>query len=143
MPFSAYRRAAAFLGLLVLPIGLAFGLNAALPRPAAAQIVEADRLKAANDAYNAKDYDKAFYTWLDLCQAGNRGSCFNLGLMYATGTGAPRDLVEAYKWMQLAAEAGLPQAISGRARLASDMSASEIKLATERAEQWKLDVGPR
>jgi TPR repeat protein len=137
MLFSAYRRAFSVLGLLLLPLGL----SVATPRPAMAQIMETDRLKAARDAYVAKDYDKAFYTWLDLCQSGNRGSCYNLGLMYTNGTGAPQDYVEAYKWLHLAAEAGLPEAIAARARLASTMSAREIKLAMDRAAEWKTDNG--
>lgn len=136
MPYSAFRRAAATLSLLCLLAGLPLA-------PAMAQLNELDKLNGAREAYNAKNYDKAFYDWLGLCQAGNRGACFNLGLMYANGTGAPQDYVESYKWMHLAAEAGLREAIAARARLASDMSASEIKLAMDRADQWKIDVGRR
>lgn len=136
MPFPAFRRAAATLSLLCLFTGLPLV-------PAMAQLNEMEKLKGAREAYDAKNYDKAFYDWLGLCQAGNRGACFNLGLMYANGTGAPQDYVESYKWMHLAAEAGLPEALAARARLASDMSASEIKLAMDRAEQWKIDVGRR
>jgi TPR repeat protein len=139
MRFPACRRAVAVLGLLLLPLGFSL----VLPRPALAQIVESDRLNVARDAYAAKDYDKAFYLWLDLCQSGNRGSCYNLGLMYATGTGAPQDSVEAYKWFHLAAEAGLPDAIAARARLSSSMSARDIKLAMDRAREWKTDNGIR
>jgi TPR repeat protein len=136
MPASAFRRAAPLLALLAALAILA-------PSPAAAQFTEIDKLNAARDAYNAKNYDKAFYDWLGLCQAGNRGACFNLGRMYANGVGAPQDYIESYKWMHLAAEAGLPEAIAARARLASEMSASEIKLSMDRAEQWKIDVGRR
>jgi TPR repeat protein len=143
MPISAYRRAVAVLGLLLLPLALSLSLSVALPRPALAQILETDRLNVARDAYAAKNYDKAFYTWLDLCQSGNRGSCYNLGLMYANGTGAPQDYVEAYKWLHLAAEAGLSEAIAARARLASSMSARDIKLAMDRAAEWKTDNGIR
>jgi len=139
MPASAFRRAAATAGLfcaLLCAAGLA-------PAPAAAQLNEMEKLNGAREAYNAKNYDKAFYDWLGLCQAGNRGACFNLGLMYANGIGAPQDYVESYKWMHLAAEAGLPEAIAARARLASDMSAGEIKLAMDRAAEWKTDNGRR
>lgn len=139
MPFPACRRAVAAIGLLLLPLGFSM----AMARPALAQILETDRLNAARDAYAAKNYDKAFYLWLDLCQSGNRGACFNLGLMYANGTGAPQDFVESYKWMHIAAEAGLTDAIAARARLAASMSAREIKLAMDRAEEWKTDNGRR
>lgn len=122
-------------------LGLLFVLSGMPLTPAMAQLNEIEKLNGARDAYNAKNYDKAFYDWLGLCQAGNRGACFNLGLMYATGTGAPQDYVEAYKWMHLSAEAGLPEAIAARARLASDMSVREIKLAMDRAAEWKTDNG--
>ncbi len=133
MQFRAASHAAVF--------GLLFVLSGMPLTPAMAQLNEIEKLNGARDAYNAKNYDKAFYDWLGLCQAGNRGACFNLGLMYATGTGAPQDYVEAYKWMHLSAEAGLPEAIAARARLASDMSVSEIKLAMDRAAEWKTDNG--
>lgn len=108
---------------------------------AKAQITEVEKLDAAREAYIAKNYDRAFYLWLGLCQAANRGACYNLGLMYARGEGAPVDYVEAYKWIHIAAEDGLPEAIAGRARLASSMEATEIKEAMDRAAQWKIDNG--
>lgn len=109
--------------------------------PARAQITEVEKLDAARDAYRAKNYDRAFFLWLGLCQGANRGACYNLGLMYARGEGAPVDYVEAYKWIHIAAEDGLQEAIAGRARLASSMEAVEIKDAMDRAAQWKIDNG--
>ena len=120
-----------------------FALTAGAPSPAHAQLNEVEKLDNAREAFAAKQYDRAFYLWLDLCQAGNRGSCFNLGLMYARGEGAPQDYVESYKWLHLAAEDGLPEAIAARARLASAMSAPEIKAAMDKAAQWKVDIGRR
>ncbi len=132
---SIARAAFALAALLVLMAGA--------PSPAQAQLSELEKLENARDAFAAKNYDRAFYLWLDLCHAGNRGACFNLGLMYARGEGAPQDYVESYKWLHLAAEDGLPEAIAARARLASAMSAIEIKEAMDKAAQWKVDIGRR
>ncbi|MFN4282117.1 MAG: hypothetical protein ACK4NA_05695 [Alphaproteobacteria bacterium] len=126
--------------LLVALLGLASSL---LGGPAQAQITELEKLNTASEAFGKREYDRAFYLWLELCQAGNRGSCFNLGLMYARGEGAPQDYIEAYKWIHLGAEDGLPEAIAARARLASAMSAVDIKEAMTRAAQWKVDNGRR
>jgi TPR repeat protein len=120
---------------------LAILLAVGAPSGAKAQVTEMEKLEAAKKAYEGQDYDRAFYLWFGLCQAANRGSCYNLGLMYASGRGAPVDLVEAYKWMHLAAEDGLPEAISARARLAASLSATQIKTAMDRAEDWKRDNG--
>lgn len=139
VPRSASSRVAfcAAAGLLTLAASLAW------PEPAHAQLSEIEKLNNASEAFSAKNYDRAFYLWLDLCQSGNRGACFNLGLMYARGEGAPQDYIESYKWLHLSAEDGLPEAIAARARLASAMSAVEIKEAMDKAAQWKVDIGRR
>ncbi len=126
----------------LLAAGLLFAAGFAAS-PASAQITEIEKLDAARDAYLKKNYDRAFYLWLGLCQGANRGACYNLGLMYARGEGAPVDYVEAYKWIHIAAEDGLPEAVAGRARLASSMEANEIKEAMDKAAQWKIDNGWR
>jgi TPR repeat protein len=128
---SAFVLAASLAGLLLLT------------PPARAQFSELEKLNNASEAFSAKNYDRAFYLWLEMCQSGNRGACFNLGLMYARGEGAPQDYIESYKWLHLSAEDGLPEAIAARARLASAMSAIEIKNAMDRAAQWKIDIGRR
>lgn len=120
---------------------LALLLGAAIGPTAQAQVTEMEKLDAAKEAYEKGSYDRAFYLWLGLCQAANRGSCYNLGLMYAAGKGAPLDLVEAYKWMHLAAEAGLSEAIAARARLSSALSAAQIKTAMDQAADFKRDNG--
>jgi hypothetical protein len=132
------RRTVLLAGLLALPV-----ITAAIvtPAPAVAQTTEKEKLDAAQKAYEAKDYTKAFYLWLSLAQGGNRAACFNIGRMYVYGTGAPVDYIEAYKWMQLSAEADLPEARAARAQLASRMSATDIKTAMDRAKEWKADNG--
>ena len=43
-------------------------------------------------------------------EQGNAAAQFYLGLMYVTGTGVPKDAVEAVKWYRLAAEQGFAYA---------------------------------
>ena len=80
---------------------------------------------------------------------GNLGTCenaaeggevqaqFDLGLMYATGRGAPCDYVVAHKWFNLAAVQGSAEARHRRVELARDMSQSEIARAQRLAREWR------
>ena len=64
----------------------------------------------------------------------------NLGTMYATGEGVPRDLVEAYKWFTLAAERQTKQESEATARnldaLTSKMTAEQVAAGRQRAHDW-------
>ena len=57
------------------------------------------------------------------------GMVDNLGVMYAAGQGAPRDLVEAYAWLHRAGGAGIGQARGYLARTARRMDAQQLSLA--------------
>ena len=79
---------------------------------------------------------------------GNLGTCvsaaedgeieaqFDLGLMYATGRGAPQDYVVAHKWFNLAAVQGSEAARDRRVELSQDMSQGEIAEAQRLAREW-------
>ena len=60
---------------------------------------------------------------------------FDLGMMCATGTGAP-DLVAAHKWFNLAAMHGNKQASALRLEIAAELSESEIAAAQRAARDW-------
>lgn len=62
---------------------------------------------------------------------------FSLGLDYSTGRGVPVDLVEAHKWLNLAAMVGSEEARLLRAEIARDMSPDEIADAQRRAREWR------
>lgn len=61
----------------------------------------------------------------------------SLGLDYSTGRGVPVDLVEAHKWLNLAAMDGNEEARRLRAEIARDMTAEEIADAQRRAREWR------
>ena len=68
--------------------------------------------------------------------ASDSDALYQLGLRYATGEGAPEDLVAAHKWFNLAAAQGDARAKAERASLADIMSAAEIAQAQRLAREW-------
>ncbi|WP_366519936.1 hypothetical protein [uncultured Croceicoccus sp.] len=66
--------------------------------------------------------------------AGDHNALFDLGVVFSTGSnGAPRDLVEAHKWFNIAAAAGHEEAAISRSEIAEEMSSREIGEAQRRA----------
>ena len=60
---------------------------------------------------------------------------YNFGLCYAKGAGVPTDSVEAWKWLQLAAEQKFPKAAEERDKIQATMTADQIKSARTLADQ--------
>lgn len=67
------------------------------------------------------------------------------GLAYSTGQGAPLCYVQAHKWFNLAALAGVAEAKVYRRELSELMTSDEIAEAQAGARQWLADAarGPR
>lgn len=63
-------------------------------------------LKAALDAINQANYDEAFRLLLPLAEKNIARAQANLGTLYQTGLGVQRDLLEAIKWLERAAQQG-------------------------------------
>ena len=61
---------------------------------------------------------------------------YELGLKYATGSGAPMDLVSAHKWFNLAAMRGSLEAREQRQEVAEYLSPEEIRKALASARAW-------
>ena len=75
---------------------------------------------------------------------GRPEALFDLGVCYQTGTaGAGIDLIEAHKWFNLAAVAGLEDAVDARADVAEDMTAREIAEAQRQARAWLMMMTQR
>jgi S1-C subfamily serine protease len=73
-------------------------------------IVFGDDFQDALDAYDKKDYEKAYMLFLLLAEQEDATVQFNLGQMYKEGKGVPQDYNEAVKWYRLSAEQGDAQA---------------------------------
>lgn len=72
-------------------------------------------------------------------QKGNTLAQYNLGLACAEGNGAPKDLVEAYVWLQLASENG--GARTELARVLDQMSAEQVMAAKIRLDEVRRNLG--
>jgi TPR repeat protein len=62
---------------------------------------------------------------------------FSLGVMYADGRGADKDLVKAHMWLNLAATAGQSKAGELLDVIAKDMSSAQIAQAQQLANAWR------
>lgn len=67
-------------------------------------------------------------------RAGDAYAAYDLGVAYSTGTsGAALDLIEAHKWLNLAAAWGHDAAPAARGEVSDDMTAREIATAQRAA----------
>lgn len=66
------------------------------------------------------------------------GACFQLGIGYSTGKGAPYDLVLAHKWFNAAAMQGSKEAAGWRSELAREMTPAQVAEAQRLAREWFL-----
>jgi uncharacterized protein len=59
-----------------------------------------------------------------------------LGINYSLGRTVPQSLVEAHKWLNIAAARGSADARQHRSEIARDMTAAEIAEAQRQARAW-------
>ena len=68
---------------------------------------------------------------------GSSNAYFDLGVIYSTGSeGIDVDLIEAHKWMNLAALSGHDESKVCRAEISLEMTAREIAEAQREARNW-------
>ena len=68
---------------------------------------------------------------------GDADAYFDLGMAYSTGTdGVEIDMIEAHKWFNLSALAGVREAGLLRAEIASEMARDDIAEAQRQARAW-------
>ena len=95
-------------------------------------VVAADFNKGL-EAYNSGDFKTALSEWTPIAEQGDASTQFNLGVMYESGIGVPKNDKTAAKWYTLAAEQGHAKAQYnmgvfyeyGRVVLANDRTAVE------------------
>ena len=83
------------------------------------------------------DYATALREFRPLAEQGNAEAQFNLGIMYAMGTGVSANNVRAYMWFSLAKAQGYKNASKGFGIVKSRMPAADISIAQALAtEMW-------
>lgn len=86
-------------------------------------------------AYSTGDYAAALEEWTLLAKAGDALAQYNLGLLYNTGQGVPKDNVIAYMWYSVSAANG---SIISEA-LTKDLSQNMIHKSIRRAKGMARD----
>ncbi len=79
---------------------------AASPAPAVAQFDRDQEFERGVSAFRAEDYESAWFRFWGLARSGDPEAQFNLAQLYRLGRGIQRDLVQARRWYERAAERG-------------------------------------
>lgn len=88
-------------------------------------------------AIRLKTATSLFDTHLAAASRGEAEAYFELGMAFSTGTdGAEIDMIEAHKWFNLAALAGVREGSLLRTEIAAEMSREEIAEAQRAARAW-------
>lgn len=69
-------------------------------------------------------------------EAGQPSALYDLGLLYSTGQGVGRNIVEAHKWFNLAAQSGVRRAKVDCSELAQEMKRKDVAEANRQARLW-------
>ncbi|MDP7640407.1 MAG: tetratricopeptide repeat protein [Candidatus Hydrogenedentes bacterium] len=95
--------------------------------------------EAGREAFEKGDFTKAPNEFLSSVMEGNTGAQFYLDLMYEKGAGVPQGTAKAFKWYNLAAEQGSPEAMFKLGVYHYDGSGGAAKDA-EKAMAWFGDA---
>lgn len=75
--------------------------------------------------YDDQSYRRAAQCWLSAAKRGSSSAQARLGALQVVGLGLPRDRVQAYAWMNLAASAGDAEVIALRNNLAEQLTPAQ------------------
>ena len=98
----------------------------------------AETERALGWAYQrAQDFTAAVTWYRQAADKGNPDAQYNLGAVYASGKGVPRDDVTALMWLNLAASAGNQDALEEGYAVERRMSPAQVAEARKLAQAWK------
>jgi TPR repeat protein len=86
-------------------------------------------MNAGLQAYAANNKQSAFAAWRDAADRGNAEAQLRVGVLYELGEGVGQDMIEAYRWLKLAALQGQPQAVEELRHLSAAMAPAERAIA--------------
>lgn len=84
-----------------------------------------------------QDYERAADLLRRSAQQGFAPAQTSLALLYLAGAGVPKDRVEAYAWLGLAAERGERAAMDWQPGLQAELSDAELQQASDRALRYR------
>jgi len=88
-----------------------------------------ERMHAGFVAYRAQNKKLSFDSWRPLAARGNPEAQLRIGLMYEFGEGVGQDMIEAYRWLRLAAAQGQPGAKTELSFVAAQLAPAERAIA--------------
>lgn len=92
--------------------------------------------------YRSDNYDAAFAGFMEGALEGDHVAQFNVGVMYYRGQGVPKNVVEAYSWIDLATEGGDVEMVRAQSYLILELTTNQIRqgqrLASTRARKYGL-----
>jgi TPR repeat protein len=102
-----------------------------VPAHYVAKMPKADlaQMNAGLTAYAARDTKLAFATWRNVAGRGNADAQLRVGLLYERGEGVGQDMIEAYRWLKLAANQGHPKAAAELSFVAAQLAPAERAIA--------------
>jgi TPR repeat protein len=87
------------------------------------------QMNAGLGAYAAQDKRLAFATWRNVAGRGNADAQLRVGLLYERGEGVGQDMIEAYRWLKLAANQAHPKAATELSFVAAQLAPAERAIA--------------
>lgn len=87
------------------------------------------QIQAGMAAYTARDQKLAFATWRNVAARGNADAQLRVGVLYERGEGVGQDMIEAYRWLKLAANQSHPSAIAELSIVSAQLAPAERAIA--------------
>ncbi|MBF0161252.1 MAG: sel1 repeat family protein [Magnetococcales bacterium] len=110
--------------------------TAAMLGDSAAQMMLGKMFHEGNGGVLQSDAKAALW-YLMAAEQGNGQAQLILGLMSLRGQGVPRDAVESYKWLHIAAAQGNPEAGKNRDKVARHLTPEQLTRAQARVRNWQ------
>ncbi len=78
-------------------------------------------------AYFERNFDTAFAEFMDAARDGHAMAQFNVGVMYYRGQGVPKDMTQAYAWIELSTQNGARENIDAQEVLTLAMDTDQLR----------------
>jgi TPR repeat protein len=87
------------------------------------------QINAGLTAYAAQNKKLAFATWRNVAGRGNADAQLRVGLLYENGDGVGQDMIEAYRWLKLAANQAHAKAQAELSLVSAQLAPAERAIA--------------